>query len=131
MVRILILDPNSIARNGLQLIIDELAEFKVVGLAKDYVSLKKIIEFDKSYILLMRLSKTPDPELKQCARITSFFPKIKVLLITQDEGIALLINAVASGTHGVYYESTGPSRLEEALTRISKGGYFFDGRIKN
>ncbi|MEX1002684.1 MAG: hypothetical protein WDZ35_11260 [Crocinitomicaceae bacterium] len=131
MINVLILDQNSIFRNGLKLMINRLPDCRVIGMVKDYEALKKAVVFDKAFIVLMRLSEVPENELAICANIKIFCPQIKVLLIARGANITLLVDAVAHGASGVYYEHFGFGKMHEALTLISEGGYFFDKGIQN
>jgi len=121
MIRVLIVDDDSLITEGLRLIIEQADDMKVVGQAHDgreAVAMATDVEPD---IVLMDIRMPVMDGLAATAALLAAEPKAKVIILTTFELDEYVFEALRAGASGFLLKRVPPSQLLEAV-RVVAGG---------
>ena len=123
-IRILLADDHDIVRKGLRLVLDQEADFEVIGEARDGAQAVALVEADCPDLVLLDL-KMPNMGGAEAARqIARSCPGTRVLILSGadlDEGVLEALNA---GVDGYVPKDVGPEELAHAIRQIAAGGEY-------
>lgn len=129
MIKIIIIDDQSLMRDGLEIILSSSSDISVLACGSngyDAVSLTEKLAPD---LVLMDIRM---PEMDGvCASkiIKKQFPKVKILLLTTFDDEELIINAVKAGVSGYVFKDIEKERLIEAIKDCIKGTFIMPSRV--
>jgi len=128
-VRILLVDPHAIVREGLRLLIESHAEFVVIGEAEDgqkAVELAARLRPDivVTEVLLPRLSG-----LEAARQIIKDDPRSSVLILSTRDSRTAVEEALRAGVSGYVLKSSSPKELIEAVGVVSEGESFLSPTV--
>lgn len=119
--RLLVVDPDPLARRAL---VDGLrldGGFRIVGQASDGVDAVELaLHYRPDVVILATALPRLDP-VSACERITSAFPQCRVVLIATAADLELEIRAVRAGAVGFLPKAADTAALSHALERIVRG----------
>lgn len=120
-IRLFLIDDHSLFRRGLKNLLDEMAEFEVVGEAaspKDAISL---IPAAEPNIILLDVNM-PDvngvhaiPQLKKVA------PATPILMLTISQESSDLLGSINNGANGYILKNTEPENLRNSIIQVFNG----------
>lgn len=121
MIRVLLADDHSILRQGLRLILNEVAEFTVVGEAtngEEVVALALKLEPD---VILMDVGMPGLDGIEATRRIRAIRPQTHVLMLTVSDDDQHLLAAVKAGARGYLLKNAEAAQVQEAIRQVAAG----------
>lgn len=129
MINIIIVDDQSLLRDGLEIILNASPEINVSGCGSNGQEAVELVEKLKPDLVLMDI-RMPVMDGVQAARIIrERFPGVKILLLTTFDDEELIINAMRSGVSGYVFKDIEKSKLIDAIKDCVKGTFIMPSRV--
>ena len=125
--RILIADDHDLVVEGLKRLLS--SSFDVVGTVTDGQSLLKAVESLAPEIVLVDLTMPQLNGLDALERIRSQQPRIRLIVLTQQEDPDTAREAIRRGASGYVLKSSAPTELFEAIEAVRRGKAFVSAKI--
>jgi two-component system, NarL family, nitrate/nitrite response regulator NarL len=123
-IRVLIADDHPIVRYGLRRLLEDAAEFRVVGEAADggeAVALARQLSPD---VLLLDVSMPRLSGLEALRQLSISQSPVLTVLLSESLDNGKLIEAVRLGARGVVFKESAPSLMVKALRSVMAGQYW-------
>ncbi|MET3134690.1 two-component system nitrate/nitrite response regulator NarL [Oxalobacteraceae bacterium GrIS 1.11] len=120
-IKILLVDDHSLLRSGIKLLLQQTAEFEIVGEAADGLEGVKRARQLKPDVVLMDLHMPGLSGLEATQLILEDAPGTAVLMLTVSEDAADLGAALHAGARGYLLKNIGTDFLVEAIRRAAAG----------
>jgi DNA-binding NarL/FixJ family response regulator len=128
-IRILLIDDHSLFRESLSRLLQTEADFHMVGTsasATEALSLPYLADID---VVLLDYDLGPEQgtQFLEQARASGFIGRI--LMVTAGMSDAVMLRALDHGSSGVFLKHSPPSRLVEAIRKVSAGEVWLDPAV--
>ncbi len=127
--RVLLVDDHEIVRRGLRTVLQERPDITVIGEAgtmKGGIEETMRLQPD---IVIMDLRLPDGSGVEACRDIRSQAPDIKVIILTSYADEDALFAAIMAGAAGYVLKDLDPSRLQEAIATVGRGGSLLDPKM--
>lgn len=129
MINIIIIDDQSLLRDGLEIILNASPEINVSGCGANGQEAVELVEKLKPDLVLMDI-RMPVMDGVQAARIIrERFPEVKILLLTTFDDEELIIDAMSTGVSGYVFKDIEKSKLMDAIKDCVKGTFIMPSRV--
>ncbi len=128
-MRLLVADDYEIVRRGLRSLLLEQPNFTVCGEAVDGQDAIEKARDLKPDVVVMDVSMPRLNGLEATREIRRTLPECEVLILSQHESAEMARQALKAGARGYVVKSSVSKDLISALTKLSRGEYFFDPAI--
>jgi PAS domain S-box-containing protein len=128
-MRLLVADDYEIVRRGLRSLLHEQPNFTVCGEATDGQDAIEKARDLKPDLVVMDVSMPRLNGLEATREIRRTLPDCEVLILSQHESAEMARQALKAGAGGYVVKSSVSKDLISALTKLSRGEYFFDRAI--
>jgi len=128
-IRLLIVDEQVIITDSLKQILDQHADFIVVGTAGDGREALEHCEQSQTDIVLMDICMQGMGGLEALLEMKQRWPDMKVVLMTTFEDSLQAATALERGAEGYILKSIHPREMKEALKLIYNGGTWIDQSV--
>lgn len=115
MIRVMIVDDQTVVCEGLQAILSTTPDIEVVGIAHDGAQALQELPHLQPDLVLMDLKMPGMNGIHATREITAQYPEIKVLVLTTYDGDEWVVDAVRAGAAGYLLKD---SRRDEIVTAI-------------
>ena len=122
--RITLADDHVLLRQGLKRIIEESAEFQVVGEAGDGLELISLLNKTVPDMAVVDISMPKMRGIEAISEIKTRHPGVKVLVLTMHKDQNYLYQALASGADGYLLKEDADTELFNAIEMIRQGGLY-------
>jgi non-specific serine/threonine protein kinase len=120
-VRVLIVDPNRMEADGIQLVLDQHSDLKVLGIATNAGDAMAIATETRPDVILADYQLPDSTGAELAARLRKDQPASRVLLLSKVVSNALLQEAVKAGASGFLLKTQPAEELAEAVRRAAAG----------
>lgn len=120
--RILIVDDQEIAREGLRALLEAESDFEVVGEATDGDEVVDRVRVLKPDVVLMDVRMRRVSGLEATRLLKRSWPRVVVIIVTMHEDIDYLLEAIEAGAAGYLLKDTPRAQLIEAIRATVSGG---------
>lgn len=121
MIRILLVDDQSILRQGLKALLELESDLEVVGEAENgQVAVQQVQQLQPD-VVLMDIRMPIMDGVAATQAIAQQFPDVKVLVLTTFDDDAYAIAAIQQGALGYFLKDTPSEELAHAIRAVSKG----------
>ncbi len=128
-IRILLVDPHTMVRVGLKLLLDSQTGLSVVAdAASASEAVQKAIEFQPDVILL-ELALGEDRGIDCLPQLLRMAPKANVLILTGVYDIGVHLEAVSAGAKGIVRKMEAGDVLVKAIRKVVAGEVYLDGAL--
>jgi len=128
-MRLLLVDDHEVVRRGVRSLLPEQNGWDICGEAVDGLdALQKAGEL-KPDLIVMDVSMPRLNGLEATRQIRQVLPQCEVLLLSQHENSEMARQALKAGARGYVVKSSASRDLVTAITKASRGEYFFDPAI--
>lgn len=129
MIKVIVIDDQSLMRDGLEIILNSDSELKVVACGENG---KEAIELSESFVpdlVLMDLRMPIMGGVEAAKIIKNRLPKVKVLLLTTFDDEEYIIEAMNSGASGYIFKDIEKVKLIEAIKDCVKGSFIMPSKV--
>ncbi|MGF7047674.1 DNA-binding NarL/FixJ family response regulator [Paenibacillus sp. DS2015] len=122
MIRVLVVDDQTIMREGLVTILQLEENIDVVGMASNGLEAFEMAEKHLPDVVLMDIYMPKVDGVEGTKRIKKSFPNIKVLILTTFNDNALLLQAMEQGASGYLLKEMPAESIVSAIMTVATGG---------
>ncbi|PEA55584.1 DNA-binding response regulator [Bacillus pseudomycoides] len=122
MIRIMIVDDQSLVRDGLAMLLNLRPELEVVGTASDGEEAMQNAERLQPEIILMDIRMPRTNGVEGTRLIREQFPHIKVLMLTTFNDSELIFEALEQGASGYLLKDMATDTIVQAILTVHAGG---------
>ena len=128
-LRILIADDHSLFRRGLTSLLDETAEFTVVGAASSGPEAVKLVADLHPDVVLMDVHMPGGDGVDAVRELHQTLPNLPVIMLTVSENDADLLKAIRAGARGYFLKNVETEELFAGLRRVVSGQAALDASL--
>ncbi len=129
MIRILIVDDHAIVRAGIRLLLQQHADFQVIGEAADGQEALRLVQQLEPDVVLMDIAMPGMDGLAATHAISQNYPQVCILTLTQHENREYVLPMLRAGAKGYVLKRAPDDTLVRAIRAVADGGTFLDPRI--
>ncbi|WP_163513284.1 response regulator transcription factor [Fodinicola acaciae] len=130
MTRVLVVDDQTVVREGLVLILGLLTDVEVVGTASDGAQALRLVAEHRPDVVLMDLRMPRMGGVEATRRIRSEFPDIGVVVLTTYSDDESVLAALRAGARGYLTKDASPEAIGRAIAAVRDGTAQFDPRVQ-
>ncbi len=123
--RILIADDHSMFADGIESILDDQDEVKVVGKCLDGSSVLPYLRENDIDLILLDVNLPGMDGIEVCKKVMSEFPNMKILAISMFNQESYVTEILKNGAKGYILKNTGREELLDAIRTVESGETFF------
>ncbi|MCF8130871.1 MAG: response regulator transcription factor [Deltaproteobacteria bacterium] len=127
--KVIIVDDHAIVREGLKSLINHEEDFEVIAEAESGTACLEILETAVPHIILMDLKMPGISGIESTRLIKSEYPQIKVLLLTNYDDEAYVLEAIKAGADGYVLKDVKKGDLIEILRKNIQNQAFIDPNV--
>ena len=120
-IRLVVVDDHALFRRGLISLLDEMADFHVIGEAANGQDALAVVENLKPDIVLMDINMPIMDGIQALGAIRKSYPDQKVLMLTISQNDEDLIGAIVTGANGYILKNTEPETLRLTILQVFAG----------
>jgi two-component system, NarL family, response regulator LiaR len=121
MIKVLIVDDQALARDGLALIVGAADDVEVVGTAEDGAQALDQIAQHTPDLVLMDLKMPTMNGVQATRRIRERFPDVRVLVLTTYDADDWVLDAIRAGARGYLLKDSPRDTITDAIRRVMAG----------
>ena len=130
-IRILIVDDQKTVREQLQLLLDSVPDFQVIGTAEDGSTALKQLESLQPDILLIDLEMPGMGGIKAIQIIAKRYPECKIVVFSSHESSEYINQSLRAGAKGYLRKGTAQEEAIETIRTVHKGyGHLSPGLLE-
>ncbi len=127
--RVLLVDDHEIVRRGLKTVLQERPDITVVGEAGTMQGgIDETVRL-RPDVVIMDLRLPDGSGVEACREIRSKAPDAKVIILTSYADEDALFAAIMAGASGYVLKDLDPTRLQEAIVTVGRGGSLLDPKM--
>jgi DNA-binding NarL/FixJ family response regulator len=130
MTRVLVVDDQTVVREGLVLILGLLPGIEVVGTASDGAQALRLVAEHRPDVVLMDLRMPRMGGVEATRRIRAEFPDIGVVVLTTYSDDESVLAALRAGARGYLTKDAAPEAIGSAIAAVRDGSAQFDPRVQ-
>ncbi len=130
-IRVLLVDDHQVLLDGLQLLLKNEAELEIVGTAENGRQLLDLLDNFTTQegappvdLILMDITMPVMDGLTATKKVKKRHPGIKVIMLTMQNQLQYLKEAVARGADGFLSKKAGKEEITEAIRKVIRNGEF-------
>jgi DNA-binding NarL/FixJ family response regulator len=127
--RILIIEDEEIVREGLSLLVNYQAGFRVVGSASTIKDALAIADRERPDVALLDLKLGDEDGIDCLTRMQTVSPKTRVLILTGLSDIESHYAAISHGAMGIVRKIEGPDTLVSAIRKVLAGEVWLNSEL--
>ncbi len=120
-IKVMLVDDHLIVRDGLQAVLEQAADFEVVGQAGDGVEAVKVAERTGPDVVVMDVMMPRRDGIDACRDIMELLPDTCVLMLTASTEEDAVTQAIAAGATGYLHKFSPKEDLFTALRDVVEG----------
>ena len=126
---IILADDHVLFRRGLKKIIEEAAEFRVIGEAGDGLELMLLLKEASPDLVILDISMPNLRGLEATREVKRLYPQIKILLLTMHKKPDFLQQGIEAGAEGFLLKEDADSALIYAIRSLLQGERFISSLL--
>ena len=128
-IRVLLADDHTLVRAGIRGLLEKMAGIQVVAETGDGREALRLIEATQPDVVLMDITMPGLNGLEAAARVTKYFPKVRVIMLSVHANEEYVWQALRGGAAGYLVKDAGPAELELAVTAIARGEMYLSPAV--
>ena len=121
MIRVAVVDDQTLVRAGFRMICEAEDDLNVVGEAADGADAVAMVARARPDVVLMDIRMPVLDGVEACARLAASHPGTRVLMLTTFDLDDYVFSALQAGASGFLLKDTPPEQLVEAIRVVAKG----------
>lgn len=127
--KVIIADDHRMVTDGLQSIIDNSDDFRVIQTVENGRELLRILEIIETDLVLMDLDMPVMNGLEAMQEIRKKYPAMRVIVLTMHEEKSLVKKLTDLGAKGYLFKNADKDELLTAMRRVYEGGVYFSAGL--
>ncbi len=123
-IRLIIADDHGVVREGLAALLSGEPDIDVVGLAANGEEAVALVRLHRPDIALLDITMPDMNGLEATRHITTYYPDVRVLILTIHEEETFFFEALRSGASGYVLKGAGSDELLTAIRAVYEGGVY-------
>jgi len=128
-IKIVVADGQYLTRAGLKYLLAGQPQLKVVGEATDREELEQVVQSTAPHIVVIDHHNTDQFSLDDIAWLRSKYPKINVLLVTDDHTRSHIYQVLDHGVNCILTKHCGPEEIVSAVLATHRSEKFFCNKV--
>ncbi|SNT59199.1 two component transcriptional regulator, LuxR family [Streptosporangium subroseum] len=128
--RVLVVDDQTVVREGLTLLLGLLPGIEVVGSAGDGEAALRLIEAERPDVVLMDLRMPRMDGVEATRRIRAAYPETQVVVLTTYSDDESVFAALQAGARGFLTKSAGAEEISRAIATVMRGDAQLDPTVQ-
>lgn len=128
-IRVIIVDDESLVRAALRVFLESTPGFELVGEAENGADAVQLVRSTQPDVVLMDVQMPIMDGIEATRRLTQEFPGIKVLALTTFSAQRVIVPMLSAGASGYLVKDTAPDRILDAARLAYEGGYVLSPRV--
>ena len=128
-IRVIIVDDESLVRAALRVFLESADGFELVGEADNGADAVTLVRAVKPDVVLMDVQMPTMDGIEATRRLTQEFPGIKVVALTTFSAERVIVPMLSAGASGYLVKDTSPDRILDAARLAHEGGYVLSPRV--
>jgi DNA-binding NarL/FixJ family response regulator len=129
MIKVMIVDDQALARDGLELIVGSSPDIEVIGTADNGANALALLEDLSPDVVLMDLKMPVLNGVQTTRHIREKYPEIKVLVLTTFDADEWVVDAIRAGASGYLLKDSPREEIVAAIHRTAQGETTVSPRI--
>lgn len=129
MIKVMIVDDQALARDGLELIVGASPEIEVIGTADNGANALAKLDDLSPDVVLMDLKMPVMNGVQATRRINEQFPTIKILVLTTFDADEWVVDAIRAGASGYLLKDSPREEIVRAIQDVAEGKTIVSPRI--
>lgn len=129
MIKVMIVDDQALARDGLELIVGASPEIEVIGTADNGANALAKLDDLSPDVVLMDLKMPVMNGVQATRRINEQFPNIKILVLTTFDADEWVVDAIRAGASGYLLKDSPREEIVRAIQDVAEGKTIVSPRI--
>jgi DNA-binding NarL/FixJ family response regulator len=129
-LRILLADDHTMVRNGLRLILQQQADFQVVGEAADGREVVRLAEGEQPDVVVMDIGMPNLNGIEAARRIVGNRARTGVIILSMHSDEGYVVRSLKAGVRAYLLKDSAEADLIAAIRTVSAGGSFFSPAIR-
>jgi two-component system response regulator NreC len=129
-LRILLADDHTMVRNGLRLILQQQADFQVVGEAADGREVVRLAEVEQPDVVVMDIGMPNPNGIEAARRIVGNRARTGVIILSMHSDEGYVVRSLKAGVRAYLLKDSAEADLIAAIRTVSAGGSFFSPAIR-
>ena len=130
-VRIIVVDDQTLFRNGLARLLDEDPRVTVLAEGGDGEAALKLVEHHKPDVVLMDIKMPKLDGIETTKQIVARHPETKVLILTTFDADSYVIQALRAGASGYVLKDSQPNAIVSSILAVMTGERVMAGAVAN
>jgi DNA-binding NarL/FixJ family response regulator len=127
--KILLVDDHPFVREGIRSFLSDYPEFDIVGESSSAEEALATIKASPPDLVLMDLNLPGLQGMKATEMIRTWFPDIKVVVLTAHDSKEYVVRLVKAGAHGYILKGAPPAELLDMLRNVIEGKLSFSSKV--
>lgn len=128
--KVLLVEDHAVTRVGVKHVLNQSAEFQVVGEADHSSQISKLLETETPDFVILDLRLPGENVLTQIKVWKQSYPNLKVVALTMLDEQSVVQSAIEAGVDGYLLKSDDLSSLTQNLVDISQGKTIYSKNLK-
>ena len=128
-IKVLLVDDQSLFREGLRTLLEVQPDFQVVGEAANGEEALRLTATNQPEVVLMDLRMPVMDGVTATRRVRDLFPNIRVIVLTTFDDDETVFDGLRAGAVGYLLKDVTSEKLCEAIRAASRGEYFMQPSI--
>lgn len=128
--KLLIADDYKIVREGIRAILEQLPDYEVKESTANDRKIYELCQSGDVDVVILDVNQSGINSVETTGKVTSEFPEVKILALTDEEHAYYIRRMVDAGASGYLLKSDGKEELLEAIATILKGQFYFSSQIR-
>ncbi|MCD4791432.1 MAG: response regulator transcription factor [Bacteroidales bacterium] len=126
---VIVVDDHEIFRNGLKLLLNKIANVKVIAEASNGLEFLEVIKKHKADLVFMDINMPILDGIDTTEQVRKEFPALKIIALTTFGDIEFFDKMIYAGVVGYMLKTSELDDFKKAINKVMKGGNYFSEEI--
>lgn len=129
--RIVLADDHSLVRDGIRALLEEDANYEVIGEVSNGKEAVQMVLDKKPDLLIIDIRMPEMNGIEAVEELKKHFSTTKSIILSMHDSEEYILKSVNAGASGYLLKDTGKTEFLKAISTVEQGGKYFSGDISN